>query len=71
MTHQCYKCQGIGLIKTDFQVCQNCCGKKCIKCSERGYMQFYFSECYRCLGDGINGYNSDLWDKYYPEKDKN
>ena len=60
---RCYKCNGIGLIETDFILCNNCKGSKCFACKGTGILQYAWSECPRCIGLGIDDKYTKLYDK--------
>ena len=70
-TKRCFKCDGLGLIKTEFIKCKNCNGEKCFKCNGSGISQYSWSECPRCLGNGINCFETYAYDKVKLIKDTN
>lgn len=49
---QCSKCLGIGLIKTDYKICEVCDGIKCIQCNSTGLEVMPYTECSVCDGLG-------------------
>jgi DnaJ-class molecular chaperone len=49
---QCAPCQGIGLVKSEIELCDNCQGKKCMFCAESGYKSQPWILCQKCYGDG-------------------
>lgn len=68
---RCFKCDGKGLIETDFILCKNCNGQKCFKCHGTGILQYAWSECPRCLGNGIECIETKNYDKVKIIKEKN
>lgn len=61
--NQCYKCNGLGLVETDFIKCGNCDGRKCFICRGTGILQYAWSECPRCLGNGIDCNETVIYDR--------
>ena len=49
---QCPKCLGVGLIKTNYKICDVCDGKKCIHCNSTGLEIMPYTECSACDGLG-------------------
>ena len=49
---QCSICEGIGLVKSELELCDKCNGHKCMYCGESGYQSQPWVRCEVCYGDG-------------------
>ena len=49
---RCQICEGVGLVKSEVVLCDNCDGHKCMYCGESGYKSQPWTRCEVCYGDG-------------------
>ena len=45
---QCDVCNGTGLVKTPYEICDVCNGIKCMMCNSTGLSVMPWSECAKC-----------------------
>ena len=62
MTTRCYKCKGIGLVKTKTKKCNYCKTNHCSKCEYKSGTGLY-DECSTCWGLGQFDYKQIMFIK--------